>query len=91
MTLEIKTAETDKDKMFEAFRARSEAFRRQNWQQQQQEYQLQDVPHEPDLDKDALPSLKHTEEPHEDSGWIKFDKPVLYLLYVATLIYCFPG
>lgn len=80
MTLEIKTAESDKDKMLEEFHARSEAHKHQ---QQKGANGDAEVPvggaQETEIDSSVLPGLQHTEEPHEDSGWIKFDKPVLYL------------
>ena len=79
MTLEIKTAETDKDKMLEEFRARSEAHQQQLQESVTPEAGTVGAIYETEVDKNALPALKHTEEPHEDSGWTKFDKPVLYL------------
>ncbi|KAI5114991.1 hypothetical protein M0805_006557 [Coniferiporia weirii] len=72
LTLEIKVAETDKDKMFEEFRARTETSRREQHQRE-----LED--HQQEVDKDALPVLRHTEQPSEDNGWITFDKPIIYL------------
>ena len=89
MTLEIKTAETDKDKMLDEFRARSEAHRRQ-LQLQREGTAAEDIAdmnaggngktgEQAETGSDGLPTLKHTEEPHEDRGWMKFEKPILYL------------
>ena len=89
MTLEIKTAETNKDKMVDEFRARSEAHRHQLQLQRDgtvvEEIVSVDVGNggttreETETGNDGLPTLKHTEEPHEDQGWMKFEKPILYL------------
>ncbi|THH05764.1 hypothetical protein EW145_g4558 [Phellinidium pouzarii] len=86
ITLEIKPVETDKDKMVEEFRTRR---RKQEQKREQDDYPLE-------LDKDALPVLRHTEEdPDTKTGWITFDKPILYLYagkspYVARDLLQFP-
>ncbi|KAL5532732.1 LCB4 [Sanghuangporus sanghuang] len=70
--LEMKTAESDKDKMIEEFRERSET----HWR----------VQHARELDghrhlvgDDALPKLKHDSlKGDADEGWAKFDKQLIY-------------
>ncbi|KAL5529633.1 hypothetical protein ACEPAG_5618 [Sanghuangporus baumii] len=70
--LEMKAAESDKDKMIEEFRKRSEI----HWRAQ----------HVRELDglrqsvgDDALPTLKYDSlKGDADEGWVKFDKPLIY-------------
>ena len=78
MTLEIKNAEADKDKMLEEFRVRSEAHQRQLRENADPGSRVAEATHEAEVDTNAVPALKHTEEPRESGGWTKFEKPVLY-------------
>ena len=74
ITLKMKTAETDKDKMIEEFRRRSEA----HWRAQHAQ-ELDGYRHS--IGDDALPKLKHADsllKGGADEGWVKFDKPLIY-------------
>ena len=76
LTLSIKLQESDKDKMLEEFKAKSLAYHQHN---------LQEHTHE--VGEDSLPVLKHTEEPGEEDGWITFDKPIVFLVYVIYFLF----
>lgn len=72
--LEMKTVESDKDRMVEEFRTRGEAHRRAQHAQE-----LDNHKHE--VGSDSLPLLKHTDASGEwaNEGWVTFDKPLIYL------------
>lgn len=60
--------------MIEEFRARSEAHRRAQHVQELEAHKLE-------VGEDSLPILQHATAPGEstDEGWVKFEKPLVYL------------